>query len=285
MPVKLKALLYLSRPKVVAWVLTVWFTYYTMSAFNTNQSIYDVLLNLIFCVPILILGCMIALILNNYLEVNIDRLMLRTSNRPLVKGILKLGEVRTYIMLLVFLNVTLFILYAVYNVYNSIITLLFYMLTLTVYTIEYTPLKKKHWISSLAGALTVSSYVLHALVLAGVPWELVLVIALCSFLWGLAHLWLIYHHWVNDYRRAKIKLSPVASKPIFLLPLTLMLIIMLIYDYNYFLVSIIYIVALVILGLKYLSAKNTLFYKAFLILLNTMLIIIPLGGLFPAIIK
>jgi len=102
MPAKLKALLYLSRPKVIAWVLTIWLTYYTMSAFNTNQSIYDVLLNLIFSVPILILGCMKALILNNYLEVNIDRLMLRTSNRPLVKGILKLGEVRTYVMLLVF---------------------------------------------------------------------------------------------------------------------------------------------------------------------------------------
>ncbi len=204
---------------------------------------------------------------------------------PLVKGILKLGEVRTYVMLLVFLNVALFILYAICNVYNSIITLLFYMLTLTIYTIVYAPLKRKHRVSSLAGALTVSLYVVHALVLAGVLWELVLVIALCSFLWGLAHLWLIYYHWVNDYRRAKIKLSPVESKPIFLLPLILMLIIMLIHDYNYFLVPIVYIVALVILGLKRLSAKSTLFYKAFLILLNMMLIIIPLGDLFPVIIK
>jgi heme o synthase len=143
---------------------------------------------------------------NQIIERNLDKLMTRTSNRPLPQGRMTLNEAVVLATIMGVAGVSLLIFCI--NPMSGILG----ALALILYTVVYTPLKRKTpfavfvgafpgavppmlgWVASTAGFGTIG---FHALVLFFV-----------QFMWQFPHFWAIAWVMDEDYKRAGFKMLP-----------------------------------------------------------------------------
>lgn len=170
-----------------------------------------------------------SITINQIIEKDLDKLMKRTSNRPLPTGRVSVQEATLFALLLSSLGIFLLI------QHTNLLTAGLSLLSLVMYSFIYTPLKRVGPIAVLVGAfpgalppllgwVAVTGSISHeALVLFGI-----------QFIWQFPHFWAIA--WVadEDYKKAGFKLLPsgggkdlktalqIMTYALFLLPLGLL---------------------------------------------------------------
>jgi len=170
-----------------------------------------------------------SITINQIIEKDLDKLMKRTSNRPIPTGRVSVQEATLFALLLSSLGIFLLI------QHTNLLTAGLSLLSLVMYSFIYTPLKRVGPIAVLVGAfpgalppllgwVAVTGSISHeALVLFGI-----------QFIWQFPHFWAIA--WVadEDYKKAGFKLLPsgggkdlktalqIMTYALFLLPLGLL---------------------------------------------------------------
>lgn len=145
---------------------------------------------------------------NCYLDVDIDRVMGRTKNRPLVTGELSLREAFVFAWVLGIVSVAFFAVFV--NLLSALLTLaaiLFYVFVYTLGLKRRTP-QNIVW-GGAAGAMPALigwSAVTNEISLAAV------VLFLIIFLWTPPHYWPLSIRYQDDYRNANVPMLPVVSK-------------------------------------------------------------------------
>lgn len=140
--------------------------------------------------------------LNQVLEKDFDKLMVRTRNRPVASGRMNVSEAVLLAGLMCLLGISLL---AIFNP----LTALLGMTSLISYAFLYTPLKRFSPIAVLVGAFPGAFPVLIGCVAAeGQISFLALVLFAIQFLWQFPHFWAIAWKGHEDYQRAGYKLLP-----------------------------------------------------------------------------
>jgi protoheme IX farnesyltransferase len=145
---------------------------------------------------------------NCYIDVDIDRVMGRTKNRPLVTGELSLREAFVFAWVLGIFSVGFFAVFV--NLLSALLTLaaiLFYVFVYTLGLKRRTP-QNIVW-GGAAGAMPALigwSAVTNEISLAAV------VLFLIIFLWTPPHYWPLSIRYQDDYRNANVPMLPVVSK-------------------------------------------------------------------------
>ena len=143
--------------------------------------------------------------LNQAQEQRLDKKMLRTKERPLVKGSISLG--RAYFTGFMFCIIGLFLLFLL-----SPLTFYLSLLTLVTYNGFYTLLWKKKWIfaavpGALPGALPiVIGYSVYRTNIFSLECAYLFFI---MFLWQMPHFWSLALHYKKDYKRGGIPVMPL----------------------------------------------------------------------------
>jgi heme o synthase len=147
-----------------------------------------------------------ALALNQYLEREVDALMVRTRNRPLPGGRLRPGEALAFGVALVLTGCT----YLAVTV--GWLPALLTLLSALAYNFIYTPLKPRSYLATFAGAIPGAmpaligwSAATGTVTLGG------LVLFAIAFLWQLPHVLALAWLLREDYRRAGFLLTPPAD--------------------------------------------------------------------------
>ncbi|HNP19663.1 MAG TPA: heme o synthase [Fulvivirga sp.] len=141
--------------------------------------------------------------INQIIEVDFDKLMKRTQNRPLPTGRLTTQEAAAFAFLVGALGITIL------GVYTNMLTTLLSILSMVLYSFVYTPLKRVGPIAVFVGAIpgalppllgwtaATGAISIEALIIFGI-----------QFIWQFPHFWAIA--WVSDddYKKAGFKLLP-----------------------------------------------------------------------------
>ncbi|BDD05088.1 heme o synthase [Aureibacter tunicatorum] len=144
-----------------------------------------------------------SITLNQIQEKEYDKVMKRTSNRPLPTGRVSDLEAYIYAALVGFIGFVLLM------VYTNALTTMLSLLSLVLYAFAYTPLKRKGPIAVFVGAIPGALPPLLGWVAAtGTIGIEGLVIFSIQFFWQFPHFWAIA--WVadEDYKKAGFKLLP-----------------------------------------------------------------------------
>lgn len=158
--------------------------------------------------PLSALFCGVALLaaggsaINQVLEQDLDRQMVRTRNRPLVQGQLSVVSA-----LLIGAGAVMAGL-ALLGEFGGLITALFGVATLIWYLMVYTPLKRHTSCALLVGAVCGALSPVIGWSLAGghfFGYRIVLLSGLL-YLWQIPHFWLLQRRYADDYRAAGIPL-------------------------------------------------------------------------------
>lgn len=147
--------------------------------------------------------------LNHYLEVDLDRSMERTRNRPLVSG--RIAHPRSALGL----GLVLLVLAAAIALPTNAWQGLFILLGAFIYVVVYTMwLKRRSAWNIIVGGAAGSCAVLSGWAAIG-PWWVPepLLMALLLFLWTPAHFWSLAIVRAGDYRRARVPMLPVVVGP------------------------------------------------------------------------
>lgn len=145
--------------------------------------------------------------INQILEIEFDKLMKRTQNRPLPTGRISVNEA---ILFAVFSMIAgLFLLLK----YTNLLTASLSLLSLLLYSFVYTPLKRVGPIAVLVGAFpgALPPLLGWAAATGSISAEALIIFGI-QFIWQFPHFWAIA--WVadDDYKRAGFKLLPVQGK-------------------------------------------------------------------------
>ena len=142
--------------------------------------------------------------LNHFAEMETDRLMTRTSKRPLPSGIVAPGHAR--IFGITFILFGTFLLY----IFTNPLTALLALITALLYIFIYTPLKKMTWLNTSIGAIPGSIPPLGGWVAAkGVLEPEAWVLFAILFLWQHPHFYAIALMFKEDYEKAGLKMLTV----------------------------------------------------------------------------
>jgi protoheme IX farnesyltransferase len=142
-------------------------------------------------------------IINQIIEVDLDKLMQRTAARPLPSGRLSIMEAVIFASIIGFIG--LFLLFTFIN----LLTALFTFLSLVLYAFVYTPLKRVGPVAVFVGAFPGALPPLIGWVAATNMLEVgAFTLFAIQFVWQFPHFWAIA--WVadEDYKRAGFKLLP-----------------------------------------------------------------------------
>jgi protoheme IX farnesyltransferase len=147
-----------------------------------------------------------AAVLNNYLERDIDGLMHRTKKRPLPQGTVSPSEALSFGLCLVLLGVGLL----AWQV--NLLTGFLSLLTVFLYVIVYTPLKRLTWLNTVIGAIPgalppVGGWAAATGQLDLGAWALFLIL----FIWQHPHFYAIAWMYRDDYQRGGFKMLPVVE--------------------------------------------------------------------------
>jgi len=154
------------------------------------------------------IGCVIgsACVFNNYIDRDIDALMERTQERELVLGSVSKHNALSFGILLGLIG--FFTLYSFVN----ILTVLMAFVGFFSYVFLYTYAKRKsHWgtqVGSISGAMPIVvgyTAATNRLDMAA------LLLFLCMVLWQMPHFYSIAIRRIEDYRKAKIPVLPIAK--------------------------------------------------------------------------
>jgi protoheme IX farnesyltransferase len=145
--------------------------------------------------------------INQIFEIDLDRLMKRTKDRPLPSGRLSVREAIVFVVVLTLIAVAIFI-----TVFNMRATLLA-LLSMVLYGFVYTPLKKKGSIAVFVGAFPGAFPPMIGWVAATNHFGLEPgILFAIQFFWQFPHFWAIAWVLDDDYRRAGFKLLPSNGK-------------------------------------------------------------------------
>lgn len=148
-----------------------------------------------------------AIVVNQILEKDLDKLMSRTLNRPLPTGRVSVNEAISFCLLTLAVGVTILLLYT--NVFTTLLSIV----SMILYSFVYTPLKRVGPIAVFVGAIpgalppllgwtAATGFISHeAMIIFGI-----------QFIWQFPHFWAIA--WVadEDYKKAGFKLLPSGGK-------------------------------------------------------------------------
>ena len=142
--------------------------------------------------------------LNHFAEMETDRLMTRTSKRPLPSGIVAPDHAR--IFGITFILFGTFLLY----IFTNPLTALLALITALLYIFIYTPLKKMTWLNTSIGAIPGSIPPLGGWVAAkGVLEPEAWILFAILFLWQHPHFYAIALMFKEDYEKAGLKMLTV----------------------------------------------------------------------------
>lgn len=144
-----------------------------------------------------------ANIINQVWEVEYDKLMKRTMNRPLPTGKISVSEAVIFGTVLGIVGLTLLLVYI--NLFTFVLT----FISVLLYGFAYTPLKRVGPIAVLVGAFPGALPVLIGWVAVRNQIDnMALIIFMIQFMWQFPHFWAIA--WVadEDYKAAGFKLLP-----------------------------------------------------------------------------
>jgi len=147
-----------------------------------------------------------AAVLNNYLERDCDSKMDRTKKRPLPQGTITPSEALSFGLLLVLLGVGLL----AWQV--NLLTGFLSLLTVFLYVLVYTPLKRITWLNTVIGAVPgalppVGGWAAATGHLDAGAWILFLIL----FIWQHPHFYAIAWMYKEDYSRGGFKMLPVVD--------------------------------------------------------------------------
>jgi protoheme IX farnesyltransferase len=144
-----------------------------------------------------------AVIINQILEKDLDRLMVRTQNRPLPTGRLSVQEA-TFVAFACLCGGVVILL-----AFTNYLTVLLSVLSLILYGFVYTPLKRVGPVAVFVGAIPGALPPLLGWTAAtgSISYEAMIIFGI-QFIWQFPHFWAIA--WVadDDYKRAGFKLLP-----------------------------------------------------------------------------
>src|SRR5688572_21457320 len=144
-----------------------------------------------------------SVIVNQIIEKDLDKLMVRTMNRPLPTHRVSVQEASVFAIAC--LSLGIFILLA----YTNVLTTVLSVISMILYGFVYTPLKRVGPIAVFVGAIPGALPPLLGWVAAtgGVSYEALLIFGI-QFIWQFPHFWAIA--WVSDddYKKAGFKLLP-----------------------------------------------------------------------------
>jgi protoheme IX farnesyltransferase len=144
-----------------------------------------------------------SVIINQIIEKDLDRLMVRTMNRPLPTYRVSVNEASAFAIFCLVVGVTILI------GYTNMLTTLLSVVSLILYGFVYTPLKRVGPIAVFVGAIPGALPPLLGWVAAtGAISHEALIIFGIQFIWQFPHFWAIA--WVSDddYKKAGFKLLP-----------------------------------------------------------------------------
>ncbi len=142
-------------------------------------------------------------IINQIIEIDLDRLMKRTANRPLPSGRLSVAEATVFCVLLGFSGV-----YILFFEFNTLAALLSF-LSLVLYAFVYTPMKRVGPVAVFIGAFpgALPPLIGWVAVSGGFSTEAFTLFAI-QFIWQFPHFWAIAWVLDEDYQKAGFKLLP-----------------------------------------------------------------------------
>ncbi len=196
---KFSAYLELTKPRILMLVLVTTSLGFFLGGHGIHA--WDRLMILLFGVSLVCGG---SAALNHYLERDVDKLMLRTQNRPIPQGLIKPNDAMLFGIILVLLGV--FILWWEIN----LLTVFLSLLTAFLYVLVYTPMKKMTWLNTTIGAIpgalpSVGGWAAATGDLSFGAWVLFLIM----FFWQHPHFYSIAWMFREDYQRGGLKMLPV----------------------------------------------------------------------------
>ena len=200
----------LSKPRIIWLVLVATFIGFYLGGAQIGNSIFDdplFLLNTLLGTTFVAAG---AGILNQYLERDLDKKMKRTSKRPIPSGRMKPNIARKFGILISYVG----IIYLLAVVSFSAAFVAF--LTLFLYLIVYTPLKRKTTWNTFIGAIPGALPPLGGWLAATGTLEIgAWVLFGILFFWQIPHFFAIAWLYRKDYNRLGFQMLPVEEKKMF----------------------------------------------------------------------
>ncbi|WP_017729945.1 heme o synthase [Nafulsella turpanensis] len=148
-----------------------------------------------------------SITLNQIFERELDKKMKRTQNRPLPTGRIRVQEAALFAAFLAVVGLGLLL------VFTNILTTVLSLVSMILYSLVYTPMKRVGPLAVLVGAIPGALPPLLGWTAAtGVITAEALIIFGIQFIWQFPHFWAIA--WVadEDYKRAGFKLLPLGGK-------------------------------------------------------------------------
>jgi heme o synthase len=167
-----------------------------------NKGVLDWQSFLLFCLG----GFMIsgsAVTLNQISEMDLDRVMKRTQNRPLPTGRISPREAYVYALILLFSGSYIIL------ISSNLLSTVLAFLSLVLYALIYTPLKRVGPVAVLVGAIPGALPPLLGWTAAtgSISFEALLIFGI-QFIWQFPHFWAIAWIADEDYKKAGFKLLP-----------------------------------------------------------------------------
>ena len=146
-------------------------------------------------------------VLNHYLERDVDRLMVRTRNRPLPAGLIRPAAAMSYGFVLVLVGVCILLSFA------GLLTAFLALLSAFLYVVIYTPMKRLSWLNTSLGAIPgalppVGGWTAATGELETGAWVFFLIL----FAWQHPHFYAIAWMFREDYARGGFKMLPVVEE-------------------------------------------------------------------------
>ena len=148
-----------------------------------------------------------AITINQILEIEYDKVMKRTMDRPLPTHRVGKVEAALYAGLLLLVGFSLLL------VFTNILTVLISMLSMLLYSFVYTPLKRVGPIAVFVGAIPGALPPLLGWVAATgqISYEAMIIFCI-QFIWQFPHFWAIAWLADDDYKKAGFRLLPAKGK-------------------------------------------------------------------------
>jgi heme o synthase len=148
-----------------------------------------------------------AITINQIIEIEYDRVMKRTMNRPLPTGRVSKTEAAIYAAILLITG------FATIYIYTNLLTVLISFTSMLMYCFVYTPLKRVGPIAVFVGAVPGALPPLLGWVAATgqITYEAWIIFGI-QFIWQFPHFWAIAWLADDDYKKAGFKLLPANGK-------------------------------------------------------------------------
>jgi len=146
-------------------------------------------------------------IINQIIEIDVDKLMKRTAKRPLPTGRVSVSEAVSLSVLMGVTGLSILLIYI--NLQTALLTLL----SLVLYGFAYTPMKRKSSVAVLIGAIpgALPTLIGWVAITNQINVEGLLLFSI-QFIWQFPHFWAIAWVLDDDYKNAGIRLLPAGGE-------------------------------------------------------------------------